>query len=199
MILLDCVQHVLISDHGEKGTLTWEEEVVVAGLCANPSSSSFKALGSRRSSIVYLSSLSSTKHLKARFTACSLSPGRLRFSWKPKLVVKKKNKKKRLAKLSSISEKNLSHKSTSYLEKCYKLLNSALGHNDRFSPTQQTKAPRFRDDHFSARVPDESVKEESPCTGEDAVHVPRVPLVLLQLWVTEPSNIFLQGRSAIIG
>lgn len=83
---------------------------------------------------------------------------------------------------------------TSYLEKCYKLLNSALGHNDRFSPTQQTQATWLRDNHFSACVPDKSVKEEASCTSKDAVHVPWVPLVFLQFWVAEPSNIFLQGR-----
>lgn len=54
---------------------------MIEELWASPSSSSFRALGSSRSSMVNLSSLSSTKDLKARFTAGSLSPGRLCFSW----------------------------------------------------------------------------------------------------------------------
>lgn len=57
---------------------------LVLELWTSPSSSSFRALGSSRSSMVNLSSRSSTKDLKARFTAGSLSPGRLRFSWKHK-------------------------------------------------------------------------------------------------------------------
>lgn len=61
--------------------LTGEDVFVLVGLWASPSNSSFRALGSSRSSIVYLSSLSSTKDLNARFTAGSLSLGRLRFSW----------------------------------------------------------------------------------------------------------------------
>lgn len=90
--------------------------------------------------------------------------------------------------------KPLSHNLTSYLEQCDKLLNSALGHNDWFSPTQQTQATWLRNNHFSTCVPDKSVKEEAPCTSKDAVHVPWVPLLFLQFRVTEPSNIFLQGR-----
>lgn len=61
--------------------LTREGVFVLVGLWASPSNSSFSALGSNRSSIVYLSSLSSTKDLNARFTAGSLALGRLLFSW----------------------------------------------------------------------------------------------------------------------
>ncbi|WP_147393952.1 hypothetical protein [Alcanivorax profundi] len=53
--------------------------LVLVGLCT--SNSSFRALGRSSSSILYLSSLSSTKDLNARVTAGPLSPAKRRFSW----------------------------------------------------------------------------------------------------------------------
>lgn len=167
---------------------------VAVELWASPSSSSFRALGSSSSSMVNLSSRSSTKDLKARFTAASLSLGTLCFSW---------GQGDRETGRQAHGWHSWTHRTLTrplflpYLEQRHKLLDSALSHHDRFSPTQQPKVARLRNQDFGARVPHQSVQEETPGAGKNAVHVHWVALYFLQFGVTESTDVLLRDKDRV--
>lgn len=133
--------------------------------------------------MVNLSSLSSTKDLKARFTAASRSLGTLCFSWKHR---------QGHADGGALVPP---HNFPPYLEQRHKLLDSALGHHYRLGSAQQAQVTRLGNHNLGARVPHQSVQEESPRSGKNAVHVHRVALFLLQLGVAEASDVLLQGKN----
>jgi len=93
-----------------------------------------------------------------------------------------------LAALHTVRERQRS----AYLKQPHKLLDSALGHHHGLSATQKSQAAGLGNQDLRAGVPEQPVQKESAGPSEDAVHVHRVALHLLQLWVTQAPYVLLQ-------